>query len=702
MKIAQYLFAVAQASDYQTGYISYLKGDPVHDAKLNYIGHQASIERRMGWQRSSAGFAFPGCTEEDIFKGSLSDSVINETVVNFAGEVLIEAGKSGTTGQYYVDEMDDSDKLESDAHYCFGKKKEGFLVSEPFIHRGQGCCITDLTDDDGNSVGGEYKIEAKVYDLDNKSPSIFGLPNRWNIMFGCQNQQLELAPHDPDSDDEVRCRWATFDEAKGMARVNGTFDSLVLDETLCTITYVPELNKSPGFQPIAIQIEDFDIFGNIKSSMPVQLRANIWTPDAEFPTYWMTCTEISKFTGHSWCTWRPSSTIDREFCAVAYDPMNRNTERVCVSLAVQSRTHNAPECNVCSGAGKTSAETYSDCKNSMVKKTCRYGDICGVEVRMNRGEVTQLDMRCKNEYQCIRNMNNNFQLPVTKSACRPEPHLQTRYFGQSTCSGCLRACENFTAYLVQYLEFNGSYVPLMTYEAQELVCEHVTFENYTHPDPVLFNRTAKNLTTTHGVNGQIPFTEDSIPEVSLTTSGGSKLGEKMTLKGVTSFGTSGPGVILVNCTIRMDNRTFQIIENKEITSIGHLLRGELRCDHGFEFRRFSTSPDTGKDPKIQLKWRGLLLELHLAAVASFILVLSIETASRQNGKDIYQCEGSTKKVVWGSKWGMWSGGGYYSLGTSAHDSRCLGDYGEFEGADYVWQNGYQLKLECLIYYPKIY
>ncbi|CAG5114202.1 Oidioi.mRNA.OKI2018_I69.chr2.g8266.t1.cds [Oikopleura dioica] len=118
--------------------------------------------------------------------------------------------------------------------------------------------------------------------------------------------------------------------------------------------------------------------------------------------------------------------------------------------------------------------------------------------------------------------------------------------------------ENFTGYLVQYLEFEGSFVPLMTREAQELVCERASYDNYTHPDEIPFNRTAL-LTTTHGVAGKIPLTEDSVPEISLTTIGGSKLGDKMVLKGVTSFGT--PGVILVNCTLRMENKTFQIIDN---------------------------------------------------------------------------------------------------------------------------------------------
>ena len=244
-------------------------------------------------------------------------------------------------------------------------------------------------------------------------------------MFGCNNQQLNLAPVD-NNGDSIRCRWATSEEAGGMARVNGRFDSLVLDEENCIITYVPGQNASPGTQPIAIQIEDFDSDGNIRSSIPVQLRANIWTPAADFPAYcdgrpsfkgntpnqgrsigiwhkinilftasytWnneerfdidrivyslppgMTCTGVNKFTGNSYCSWEPDDDLwserSTELCAIAYDPMNRNSDQVCVTLYHDFRTvTNLPECNVCTGAGLTTAQTYADCKNSMALQTC--------------------------------------------------------------------------------------------------------------------------------------------------------------------------------------------------------------------------------------------------------------------------------------------------------------------------------------------
>ena len=71
----------------------------------------------------------------------------------------------------------------------------------------------------------------------------------------------------------------------------------------------------------------------------------------------------------------------------------------------------------------------------------------------------------------------------------PPAFNTTRVENTRVCMKLNSVLENFTAYLVQYLEFDGSYVPLMIHEAQELVCEHVTFDNYSHPDVVLLNQT---------------------------------------------------------------------------------------------------------------------------------------------------------------------------------------------------------------------
>ncbi|CAG5109677.1 Oidioi.mRNA.OKI2018_I69.chr2.g4191.t1.cds [Oikopleura dioica] len=106
---------------------------------------------------------------------------------------------------------------------------------------------------------------------------------------------------------------------------------------------------------------------------------------------------------------------------------------------------NLPQCNVCSGSGSSSAATYSSCMSSRANgdvTTCRDGEICGVEVRMRGGQVTQMSIRCMEELQCLKNMSQNFLGSPWRASCRPEPQLQSGRFGQSICNGCLKACGN--------------------------------------------------------------------------------------------------------------------------------------------------------------------------------------------------------------------------------------------------------------------
>lgn len=55
--------------------------------------------------------------------------------------------------------------------------------------------------------------------------------------------------------------------------------SISLDEERCVLIYNGENDLSvTGVKPIAIQVEDFDESGNVKSSVPVQFLATVWTP----------------------------------------------------------------------------------------------------------------------------------------------------------------------------------------------------------------------------------------------------------------------------------------------------------------------------------------------------------------------------------------------------------------------------------------
>ena len=59
----------------------------------------------------------------------------------------------------------------------------------------------------------------------------------------------------------------------------GNFKSLTLDEENCIITYNGLKDViTGGVKPIAIQVEDFDKNGKVKSSIPVQFLATVWQP----------------------------------------------------------------------------------------------------------------------------------------------------------------------------------------------------------------------------------------------------------------------------------------------------------------------------------------------------------------------------------------------------------------------------------------
>ena len=118
----------------------------------------------------------------------------------------------------------------------------------------------------------------QVNDWTNTSPT-YRIPPIWLIMSGCDAQTISLKPVDADGD-LVKCRWATQTEAGGSYNVPGRLPSLSLDENSCTVTYTGSLDQSTfGVKPIGLMIEDFDAAGNVRSSIPVQFLAKVWTPN---------------------------------------------------------------------------------------------------------------------------------------------------------------------------------------------------------------------------------------------------------------------------------------------------------------------------------------------------------------------------------------------------------------------------------------
>ena len=169
--------------------------------------------------------------------------------------------------------------------YCYGDGvHEMVMPSGGFTYGWSSCCWVTLTTDAGNTVPGGNMIQiATVNDLANNSP-VFKHPPLWLIMAGCDGQFIDLAPQDIDND-RIACRWATPVEAGGAFTDLSVWPSLSLDAESCTVHYSGSMDgTNVGVKPVSLMIEDFDIDGNVRSSVPVQFLARVWTPNLQSRT----------------------------------------------------------------------------------------------------------------------------------------------------------------------------------------------------------------------------------------------------------------------------------------------------------------------------------------------------------------------------------------------------------------------------------
>jgi len=164
--------------------------------------------------------------------------------------------------------------------YCYGDgNNELTKPSGPFKWGWDDCCWVSKTSDSGSRVsGGDMNLKMQINDLNNNTPQ-FKLPPLWLIMAGCANQQIDLAPVDPDGD-SVRCRWATSTEAQGAYTNPSYWPSLSLDTANCIVKYDGTKDSSgTGVKPIGIMMEDVASNGSVRSAIPVQFLAQVWTPN---------------------------------------------------------------------------------------------------------------------------------------------------------------------------------------------------------------------------------------------------------------------------------------------------------------------------------------------------------------------------------------------------------------------------------------
>ena len=231
------------------------------------------INRSLSWRRRYSYYPLPGCTQSHIDQQTVSMTIPrNEYCKTDSGK---ECGRFAP--QYIVTNLED--KLGDPNDYCYGHKNQLITApTEPYTITWDNCCWVRFTTDDNRLVrGGEYGFSVSIRDPSNNTPSVT-LPPMWKLLSGCSNQTIQLDPIDPDGD-VVKCRFGTATEARGAYKGN-RFDSISIDEDRCVITYNGAVDKATsGVKPIAVMVEDFDSFGKLRSSVPVQFLAVIWTPN---------------------------------------------------------------------------------------------------------------------------------------------------------------------------------------------------------------------------------------------------------------------------------------------------------------------------------------------------------------------------------------------------------------------------------------
>ena len=237
-----------------------------------------SIQQTQTWNNNMAG-TFGTCLKEH-------EGTVASPGISTACSLIDGSGSCPNQSLMwpYTVTFSSNGEMGSGNDYCYGFSDETMTTPSSGYKIGwSSCCWVGLTNDAGffaslNSTSME--VYATVFEPTNNSP-VFTHPPLWRIMSGCDEQQMNLSPKDPDGD-TVKCRWALLESEGGAATYQAAeWPSLSLDGDNCIVTYTGSIDDTQfGVKPVGIMMEDFDANGNIKSSIPVQFLAAVWTPQS--------------------------------------------------------------------------------------------------------------------------------------------------------------------------------------------------------------------------------------------------------------------------------------------------------------------------------------------------------------------------------------------------------------------------------------
>ena len=270
MKLGLYLLALAEGSHFRGGTYQFTPN-----------GNKLIIGNTQTWRSTASGYA-PQCTKDDVINQKPASEISGFIWRKQDAKCSLLKGRSRKKSKDCQDQTQSYTVSFADQDYCYG---DGVNQIErpkgPFSYGWESCCWVPLTNDRAEPASVQSKkmrVFGSIFDLDNTSPS-FKHPPLWLIMAGCDGQKIDLAPEDADGD-VIKCRWATQQEAGGAWTDPVEWPSFLLDEENCIVHYFGSLDASQvGVKPVGLMMEDFDSNGNVKSSIPVQFLAQVWTPD---------------------------------------------------------------------------------------------------------------------------------------------------------------------------------------------------------------------------------------------------------------------------------------------------------------------------------------------------------------------------------------------------------------------------------------
>ncbi|CBY10655.1 unnamed protein product [Oikopleura dioica] len=303
-----------------------MKSQPIF---LSRDSSTLTVVRTQSWRRSKAGYQ-NGCTENDVLN-EISTAVRagqNSTLTDFCELQNHDSSETceNLESSYIVTDIED--KQSPLNNYCYGYGNDVLPKPVgPFLVKIESCCWVNFMNDFGKIIGSasqkrernDLKLIAKINDLEKVfklgiqqhsiSKSASDLANYVRLSapnFEFESGRHRWRPHFLSLGDKRRSEIRKLEAQQNILNkfysifhaffLNlkfaeprqihdfEAFASLTLEK--CSVVYDGTKDQAKtGYKPIAVMVEDVDENGAIRSSVPVQFLAEVWSPQPTKNTF---------------------------------------------------------------------------------------------------------------------------------------------------------------------------------------------------------------------------------------------------------------------------------------------------------------------------------------------------------------------------------------------------------------------------------